>query len=211
MATIDLLAKGGDSGVIYQIIFLVVLLVLSGLGSLIQKAKKKYEQQGREDREGGGQQPPVRQAGPPRRPPTSAPAVRDGSVGQIVQVIREAARQQRVPVARQKPIQLMPEEPRQHQLTERHVIPPARGQEVDEETARLRKHLEEEQAMRARRVTAGPKGELATKPFESIEEVGAIPPIKVHLDVAEARRAIIYSEILGPPLSIRRHAAMWEV
>ena len=232
MAAIGILAE--RDGGIAQLLFLAVMVVLPLLGWVIQTIKKKLEEQraeqdrltGRED----GQQPgqSTQQQTPPGRVPQQGP------VAEIVQVMREAARQRTAqqqrpaqpPVAppRREPplptIQPVPDPPpppsarsAQRQvgsLQQRHITPSARGQGASQEADSLRRRLQKKQQQQAKRVSGGHVGRLAVQTQAEAAPL-ADERIQIQLNAEEVRQGIIYSEILGPPVALRRQAALWNM
>ena len=183
LAGIDILAAGDDG--IVNVVILVVVVLLWAVGGLVQRAKQKQAE--REARERGDRK--SSQASPDETQPAQRP---------------QASRPQGPPKARsvQEIVQAM---------RQRHLAPSAQGQQVRLETERLAQRLQREGADRTRRIGGGQLGRLSEQPEAA--PVAAVDQERnvVHLNAAEARRAIIYSEILGPPLALRRGQASWEL
>ena len=210
-----------DYRLILNFALLGLLLVLALLGKLIQKIKDRQQQERGEQQEWQYQHRPdqTRQADPMQQPPPARPATRPGSVEEIVQVMREAAQRR---AAGQKPpaspppqaiptLQPVRPQPAQQQrpLSQRHLAPTATGAGVDQETTRLRRHVQQEEQKRTLRLGRRHPGQLEVAP--DMDDVVPVEPAAItRLDAAEARRAVVYSEILGQPLALRRQRAMWE-
>jgi hypothetical protein len=267
----NLVLAAGDYG---QLIGLAVLMLLSLLGSL---AKKRAEQRERERQAHSPApkaqdapqtlKPPPPMAPKPARPPirTQMPGQPDRSVGEIVEAMRRATREQaqKASSAQKQPQQLarqprsQPDQSRhdsqehaqqqaqrnvQHQaqrapqarptapkpgrpvqapaarspepspvplgsVSDRALMLGATGREVDEEIAHLRARLAQAERVREEKLTQ--HGGL----LQHGAEHGATPADLLRADLVEAaelRRAIIYSEILGKPLAIRRESPAWD-
>lgn len=96
-------------------------------------------------------------------------------------------------------------------LQQRHIAPSARGQGASQEAERLRRHLQQERQRTAERVGTGRVGRLEVQTALPETTPSAGERIGIQLDAEEARRGIIYSEILGPPVALRRQAALWNM
>ncbi len=219
LAGIDILAAGDDG--IVNVVILVVVVLLWAVGGLVQRAKQKQaEREARERGDRKSSQASPDETQPAQRPQASRPQgpPKARSVQEIVQAMRQAARQ-RLRGPKDQPQAATPPpapparepEPKSQPLQQRHLAPSAQGQQVRLETERLAQRLQREGADRTRRIGGGQLGRLSEQPEAA--PVAAVDQERnvVHLNAAEARRAIIYSEILGPPLALRRGQASWEL
>lgn len=96
-------------------------------------------------------------------------------------------------------------------VEQRHLQPSVAGQGVMAEEARMRGHLQQEDADRTRRLSAEDLGRLrivaAAAPVRAVSAVG-----EMHLNSpAEIGRAVLYSVIIGPPLALRDQPPSWEM
>ena len=186
-----------------HIIILVVLLALSGLKTLYEKYKESQE---RQQKEASGQgQPPV-------KPRVEQPEQQVRSVEEIVQTMRQARRPQQGQPRQPVPQARVAQQPRRREeLADRHVLPSAVGQGVDAETGRLRRHLLRQQQQTVARVAGQPVGTLASmRGGEASRRGRTIVDIDPG-ELDEARRGILYSEILGPPIALRKQHGMWDI
>jgi len=164
-----------DWGGIGQIVFIVILLILSGLGSLFSKIKEK-EKAARERR-------------PPQRESSDA-APEEEMVAALRQAEQEQA--QAVAAARRAAAQQAAA-----QQTARAQRPAASAPRP-----RIRKRTAPESSQRriAQATQAPARPDAAAGAAGRIDLSGA----------DEARRAIIYSEILGAPKALRGGPEPWE-
>jgi len=229
----DILAASDER--VYHFVIIVAVVLLWTVGGLVQRAKQKQaerearERAAREKREAppqeqaptearaSGARPQQPQGQAPPQPP-KAPKAR--SVQEIVQAMRQAARQrvggrkarsQPEPVPPPPPVR-QPAPERQQPVEQRHIVPSASGQQVTQEAERLSSGLQRQEQERSRRLREGPHGLLTQQREDPTRaSVGPEELNLVQLNAAEARRAIIYSEILGAPLALRRGQATWEL
>ncbi len=96
-------------------------------------------------------------------------------------------------------------------IDQRHLHLSAIGQGVEAEEARMRGHLQEEDADRTRRFSEETLGQLhrqaaAAAPVRAISALG-----EMHLNTAaEIGRAVLYGVIIGPPLALQDQPPSWE-
>jgi len=222
IAWLDILAND-DRDWLVQVVVVLMLLGLSLFSWLAQKMKEKAAPPPAED-EGEGEaeddwvyvesDQPV----PPRR---QVPRSRSGSVEEVVQAMREAARRrsaQRTGQDAGRPVVTPPVQTARapaaakapEAIRQRHISPTAMGGAVDVEAARMAQRTRQAET-RARKLTSKKLGRLqAESPLEqtAVETTGLAIRLE---DRDEARRGIVLSEILGPPLSLRHDRAMWEL
>ncbi len=219
-SNIMLAARDNGSWVVQALIF-GGLLLMSLIGGLMQKAKRQKEEAERvrqdqiRHRERLARQGNQPQQAAARSQRTTAPAKTGtgGSVGEIVQAMRQAARgtDQKTP---SPPLQRKVHPPLLQQtrkpaasqpLTQRRLKTSAQGKNVDAEAARMSQRINDDQKSRTRRLSGG-------RPVQSaVARVKATPSVLgVQFDAAEARRAIIYSEIINSPLALRKQTSMWD-
>jgi len=193
---ISILAQ--DDGYGTELIYVIALLILSGIGALAEKLKQKKQQQQESRRywkpskidrpERPAQHAPSRQVRPaPRREPTApvaAPPARP--VQRKVDVPR--------PPAQARPRPQVPAE-RQRQPTVRRRKATPRG--VPEPRPPRSPSIEPGRAEQPR-----PAGIPAAPPRPG---PGLFTPVrpKHRLGIGELRRAIVLSEVLRPPLALR--------
>ena len=216
MPTILAEAKGEWT---YQIVVFIVVMVLFAVRKLIEYIKTSQQRQQEQRQQHSAPELRQAQSPEPQRAPvpgsqrTQAPQQAQ-SVEEIVRTMRQAGRPQHSsvpPVPRQAQIpkarvaQRRPQ-PRPQELADRHVIPAAKGQGVDAETARLQKHLRREQVQVEKRVVGQPLG-LLTRAAEGVAAREPRSVVQINLaDLAEARRGIIYAEIRKRPGARKRVA-----
>ncbi len=205
----NLLAKDNGWEGLSRILILVVLLVLSALGAIIGKIKEKYERQ-RAEREEGEYEGTVgeRQQEPARRP---EPAQRAQPVPPVAPEVLGETRQAALPP------------PVVPQVSQRRIArrPPAKGpapvgprrlgRGVQREVGRMERGLQAEEIGRRKRI--GRRAARQPTIAVGLAAAGKEPRRRILVDLGrlgEARRGIIYSEILGLPKGLRRSPESWE-
>jgi len=206
------LADGFSEGM-GRLIWIAIVLIALAVKKIVDKVREAKE---RERQQQQAPQSPRQAQRQPRRP--VEPQAQ--SVEEIVRTMRQARRpqpggtppppRQGQPVPKARVAQQRPRLRRQ-ELANRHVIPAATGQGVEAETASLEKHLRRERAQTQERVAGQPVGSLASA-AERAAAGGPRAILEIGLDDPdEARRGILYAEILGPPIALRKQQGMWDV
>jgi len=205
MKWFNLLAQQDDGTWVINVV--IVLLIFVGMGiKVLLEWLKEAKAKDRERQEPAA--PPMHQR--PAEPAEQGPR----SVEEIVRTMRQARRpDQREPQRPQPRPQPAPQvrPPRPAPRPEMpHVTPPAVAEGVEAEAKRLQEHLFRQQQT-AQRVAGGPTGVLAITGGGPAAHMGR-SVVQIGLgDLDEARRGILYSEILGPPIALRKGQAMWDV
>lgn len=208
MTTLNMLAKENGEW-FFQLIVFVVIFALIGVKQLIEWLRQRQREAEAQTKE----QPVPRPAQQAAQQPAPQQRVQAGgqqvqSVEEIVQTMRQARRPVPAGAARQPiPRARGPQQPpRQSDLVDRHVVPAAVGQGVDAETARLQKHLRGQREQSAKRVgtEATPIGVAMRRDVRAVVDISLGDP-------DEVRRGILYSEILGPPMALRKQQGMWDM
>ena len=197
-----LLAQDNGWGGLSRILIIVVLLVLSAAGAIIGKIKEKYDRQ-RAEREEGEHERTVRER---QQEPASRPE----------------------PAQRAQPVQ--PVAPEVLGDTRQAVVPPPVARKVQQRRIVRRPPAKGPAPAGPGRLGRGLQGGLRAKDMEGRERSGGLgrrqPTIAAGLAAAgierrrrilvdlrrpgEARRGIIYSEILGLPKGLRQGPESWE-
>ncbi len=199
MARLDILADTGDRFETIEVIIFVVLIGISIIGGLIQQAiKKQQEKRAEEARrqqreraaEGRGIQPA------PQRQPQQPPQRRQQQPQPMPSLVRQVRQM----------FGLQQKAPRRAGGAPPFPQPAAPQAEVVLEPARRARRAAR---LRAKRPTlAAPQPPPAAMPDATPTEG---PPVPVALSSPEqARFAIIYHEILGPPKALRGREEMWD-
>jgi hypothetical protein len=233
-----ILAAKNDYGWVVQVLVVGVLLLMSALGSLLQKARERRERQARErEMERREMEPRRESALPPSPRATHVSPRQKQTVQEVVSAMRQAAAEQAAQAraaqeraaeqarqAQQKAQQRVERLARQAYppspppVSRKPVASPAGqvmglkastvGHDVEEEIAHLRHRLQKAESDRDRRLSrqSSRVGLEATQQRHQ----GATESVNVHMDLAEARRAIVYREILGLPAALREDRPMWD-
>lgn len=214
-----------DSGGGFEtILWVIAVLILSGVGALSEKFKQKREESKRHWKPTEIEPPshPTRRA-PPR---PSRPAAHRESPAPSAPTSRPVSRRTAVPGA---PAQVRPQPQKQK---ERHVQPTIRRQQEPQRQAPVRRRVRSvtrtssstpeliaqlEQRAQLALKQAKPAGPSLAKPFHQadtkasssqqtpLSRPGVLASVRCmnRMSVSELRRAIVLSEVLRPPLALR--------
>jgi len=194
-----LLAKDDDSPGIGRLLPLIILAVLWLLSRVFKKAKEQADRQKAAHREAIGKYEEHEEYEEYEEPPEVARA-QDATVA-----LRQALGMPEPAPPPAPPRAVGAERPRAD-LRQRHMPAGAGGKGVAEEVHRMEGSRTAEDVKRRRRL-GGPGG-----PAGGGDE--AARAVRVSVDLTgrqEAIRAIVHSEILGPPKALRRGPEMWEI
>jgi uncharacterized membrane protein len=201
LGVISILAEKIDTT---RILILVAVVIFSIVSSLIKKALKNAQEASSKS----PAPPPV-----PRTPmPTqsqSPQAIRTESPGR-----RQRMEQPALPTKRRQ-VYNVP----QTAATRPSIS--SLGDEVDEEVLRQQRHLEEKQAQRDQRLAARMPSEADTSAIEArllhirkadVAVMEVEREIEVDLtELDQLTMAVVYAEVLSPPVAIRQAPPLWEM
>ena len=201
--TVNILAAGEE---LFNVIVVLALVAISAIVGMVQKAKRK-QQQDRQAQQQHERRPPVdqdRQAPAARpQPPKRVPAE------QLAEAMRQALG-----------IEILPEEPRPPQPVAEAPPKPPRPQRprrklkrrrAAPETPEQRLRSDELGELKDRHMAVGARGLLTPASMQPTAP-GRREVITVDLsEIQQARRAILYHEIFSPPKALREGQEMWDM
>jgi len=228
LSIMNILAADDDRSDLITLVFVIAIVAFTVLARFLeQRLKSKTEQQSRDEDQPSAQ----RGLRPGERPPRERlKPVRSASPFESVQAPQAERPVEPEPEQFQPAIQpIAPAPPRRPQAprpaplpTRAHRQPQqSRPRTVEEEIGPLQAHMRKLEQLRARRMEmeAPPEADLAAIEARLLRikppPIATAPSgqrLQVNLvDLAAARSAIIYHEILSPPKALREGPEMWEL